>query len=73
MKSFPIICPRCKQGPDLHRVRVMGLNDLIFVCHECDATWLSSESIGQVRALDFEKYLREQGLDPILAKQEILD
>ena len=73
MMKFPAMCPRCKQGPDLHRVRIAGLVDIIFVCHECDATWLTIEAIGNCPPHVFETYLRENGLDPISVTQEILD
>jgi transposase-like protein len=71
--TFPYLCPRCNQGPDLHRIRVEGLNEIIYVCHECDATWFSEDAITSKRHMDYTAVLAELGLDPITAKQTVVD
>ena len=73
MITFPYLCPRCNQGPDLHRIRVEGLEGIIYVCHECDATWFSEAAITSECHQDYSAVLAERGLDPITAKQTIID
>ncbi len=73
MITFPYLCPRCKQGPDLHRIRVEGLDGIIYVCYECDATWFSEDVIVSESPQDFNAVLVRHGLDPVTAKQTVLD
>lgn len=73
MTKFPIKCPRCQQGRDLHAVRVKGIDETIFVCHECDATWTSVEAIGTLPVVDFETYLRKKNIDPIFSQIKVID
>ena len=73
MNMFPMQCPRCRQGHDLHAVRVKGIDATLFVCHECDATWTTIEAIGTLPTEDFESYLKQMGIDPIRTYSEIID
>ncbi|MBB5034678.1 zf-TFIIB domain-containing protein [Prosthecobacter vanneervenii] len=73
MNMFPMQCPRCRQGHDLHAIRVDGIKTTLFVCHECDATWTSIEAIGALPPEDFESYLGQKGIDPIRAYSEVID
>jgi hypothetical protein len=73
MNTYPMVCPRCGQGPDLHKVRVAGIDEPLFVCFECDATWLDENTIGQFGSTDFETYLRGRGVDPVTCEQVVID
>ena len=73
MITFPYLCPRCKQGPDLHRIKVEGLDEIIYVCYECDATWFSEDAITCECHQDLNAVLAQHGLDALTAKQTVLD
>lgn len=54
-------CPGCNQGW-LKRTVITGRSQIIYVCDECDSTWLSADSIGRMQAQSFEPYLESLGL-----------
>jgi transposase-like protein len=62
--KFPALCPRCKQGPDLHRITIEEIPHPIFVCYECDATYEKEEDIRAIRFRDYSQWATEKGLDP---------
>jgi transposase-like protein len=68
--TFPTLCPRCQQGPDLHRVRVPEIDRVLFICHECDATFASETDIAQNRFADLSQYLSRFGLTPMTITEE---
>jgi transposase-like protein len=56
--TFPLVCPRCRQGPDVHRVWIPELSRTLFVCHECDAVYESEGDIAERRFSDLSSYLQ---------------
>ncbi len=71
--TFPQLCPRCEQGPDLHRVRVPELARILFICFECDAVFDSEQDILRRRLFNLSSYLEPHGLTPMTITEEILD
>ena len=61
--KFPTQCPRCEQGLLLHRVRVVGVVQPVFVCYECDATYDSESDIAARHFKDLRQWAAERGLD----------
>jgi phosphoglycolate phosphatase-like HAD superfamily hydrolase len=57
-----IICPRCDGQGEVRQWRIRSSGQRVFVCEECDATWLSMDEIGRQPWLDFFTLLEEQGI-----------
>jgi ribosomal protein L37AE/L43A len=56
-----IICPGCNQGRVFH-VRIKASDKRIFVCEECETTWMSREEIGVKQPVNFAQFLRANEL-----------
>lgn len=65
-----MICPRCEQD-DVLEVRVRKTGATIYVCPECEATWLCEKSIAQGAFLDFGIYMEGLGLLPVWDELDI--
>ncbi|WP_255220983.1 hypothetical protein [Herbaspirillum rubrisubalbicans] len=44
---------------------------LIFVCQECEATWLSGTEIIKSGFVDFGTYMEDIGLDPLWSELDV--
>ena len=62
--KFPVLCPRCQQGPDLHRVTIKEFGRPFFLCYECEAVYEKEEDIAAKQFRDFNEWAEERGLDP---------
>lgn len=67
-----MLCPRCEQG-NVVAARIKATGERIFVCQECEATWLSREEISSKRSLDFGTYMEEVGLKPLWDELVVLN
>lgn len=54
-------CPRCEQGVIL-QVRVMDLDEVVYLCDECNAMWHNKEHISAHTFKDYQTYVRSKGL-----------
>jgi len=54
-------------------VRVNATGEMIFLCEECDAVWLSADAVGQSPWLDFGSYMSRFGLKGLWAEVTMLD
>lgn len=57
-----MICPRCDGQGTVQAYTPKDTKLVIYVCDECDATWLTLDSIGTEGRLDLETYLRSIGI-----------
>ncbi|MEM1060146.1 MAG: hypothetical protein AAGK14_12925 [Verrucomicrobiota bacterium] len=73
MSRFPLLCPRCRQGPDLHKVKIPEIKQTLYVCFECDATWIHEEEIGKIPPMDYTTYLRGKRVDQKEITEIVLD
>lgn len=64
-----ICCPGCGQGWVVH-VRIPQLNKELFVCEECETTWLRREDIGVLQPFNFVNMMRENGLKGLWTEVE---
>ena len=55
-------CPDCNHGW-VTRAVVNRTGRSLYVCDECDATWLELAQVGAAEAVTFETYLRRQGIE----------
>ena len=65
-------CPRCDGQGVILRIRVPELNIELYLCDECDATWLTKEAIGVEKFVDFQTYMNTFGIKSAWSKMEIL-
>ena len=65
-----MICPRCEQD-DVLEVRVRKTGTRLYVCPECEATWLCEKSIDQCAFVDFGVYMESHGLPPLWGELDI--
>lgn len=57
-------CPRCEQG-EVVAANINKTKDTVFVCEECEATWLNKVDIGREQFVDFGTYMKSIGLEPL--------
>lgn len=61
MQKSKTWCPRCDQGWVVNAV-VRHDSTPIWICEECDATWLAAEAIGNKVWTDFSEYMKGKAL-----------
>lgn len=66
-----MLCPRCGQG-DVVKAKIIGSDTCLFVCEECEASWLLCEDIGVKGFVDFGTYMESFGLKPQWNEVEII-
>ncbi|RTQ32807.1 hypothetical protein EJP69_18990 [Variovorax gossypii] len=58
-----MVCPRCEQGEiAATAIRCNGAG--LFVCEECEATWIVESEIGARPFVDLGTHMRSLGLAP---------
>jgi hypothetical protein len=65
-------CPRCDAQGEVVAAEVKATGQTIFVCNECEATWLSAESVGACPFVDYGTFMSEQGLEPLWSEITLL-
>ena len=55
-------CPYCKQD-FLWLAKVIGVNDLVVICPECDTIWLQDEIISDGTGRNFKLLMAERERD----------
>jgi Zn-finger nucleic acid-binding protein len=66
-----MICPRCEQD-EIVKAKIKKIDQLIYICPECDATWLSNERIGIESFLDYGTYMKQIGQPQIWDELEVI-
>lgn len=56
-----MICPRCDGQGEIFRAQVSGLNIILYICDECDASWEDKENISKKTFVDLSTYLESKG------------
>ena len=69
MSTEKTACPACGQGWVRH-VRVSSLKCEVFVCEECETTWLHRIDIGKHNPLNFVGFMRSRGLKGLWTEVE---
>lgn len=41
-----VVCPRCDGNGFVYKARLAEVDLILYVCDECEATWVKSEQIG---------------------------
>jgi hypothetical protein len=68
-----IECPRCDEQGYVLPVRINSTGQVIFLCDECDAVWLSAVGIGKTPFFDFSTYVAHFGLQGTWEEITVLD
>lgn len=66
-----MICPRCNQD-DVVEARIKANGNFIYVCPECDATWLSNAEISFGQFQDYGTYMESIGLSRLWDELEVI-
>lgn len=66
-----MICPRCEQD-EIVEAKIKALGKLIYICPECDATWLSKDEISAQGFLDYGTYMKEMGRSQLWDELEVV-
>ncbi len=66
-----MICPRCEQD-EIVEARIKAIDRLIYICPECDATWLSSDEVSPSNFVDYGTYMKSIGLSQLWDELEII-
>ncbi len=67
-----MMCPRCEQD-DVLEARVRETGVVLYVCPECEATWLCEKNIAQGAFLDFGVFMEGLGLPPLWDELDITE
>lgn len=68
-----LVCRRCDGQGFIKKAEVVGSGTLIFVCDECEATWLSADALASGSWTDFESYMAQLGKSGSWDEITILD
>jgi len=63
-------CPRCNQGW-IVSAKIKKTKEQLFVCEECDATWLSLNNIGKEKWLDFGSFMESKQLPALWTELDV--
>ncbi|WP_081070687.1 zf-TFIIB domain-containing protein [Burkholderia stagnalis] len=66
-----MICPRCEQD-EILEARIKANGRVIYICPECDATWLSSGEIRSGNFFDYGTYMKSMGLSQLWDELEVI-
>jgi len=66
-----MLCPRCEQG-DVVKVRIVNRGSCLYVCQECEASWLLFEDIGVKSFFDYGEYMEGIGRKALWSELEII-
>ncbi|KUY78380.1 hypothetical protein WS46_21215 [Burkholderia sp. RF4-BP95] len=66
-----MICPRCEQD-EIVEARIKANERVIYICPECDATWLSSSEISSGSFFDYGTYMKSIGLPQLWDELEVI-
>nr|WP_080427263.1 zf-TFIIB domain-containing protein [Burkholderia ubonensis] len=66
-----MICPRCEQD-EVVEARIKVNERVIYICPECDATWLSSGEIGSGNFFDYGAYMKSIGSSQLWGELEVV-
>lgn len=54
------ICPRCEQDY-VYQQRIRPLNQVVYLCEECDALWEIGMTLSKETYQDFQSYMQAFG------------
>lgn len=57
-----MICPRCDGQGVIYKAILINKQVLLFICDECEATWLDKDRIELANFIDFSTFLEINGL-----------
>lgn len=66
-----MLCLRCVQG-DVVKAKIIANGTRLFVCRECEASWLFCEDIGMTAFVDYGTYMEGLGLKPLWSELQII-
>ena len=72
MSKLKIECPACGQGWVFH-MRVPKIGSEIYVCEECETTWMNRNDIGTVNHAGLMNYLQQHGLKGFWSEMEEIE
>lgn len=67
-----MICPFCEEGR-VYRVRLTALDQVAFLCEECDALWFGQAEIARDSYVVFEAYMRSRGRPGLWSEVDVLE
>lgn len=66
-----MICPRCQQD-EIVVAEIKATGAVIYVCPECDATWLLKDEISSERFLDCGTLMKGMGLSQLWDELKVI-
>ena len=67
-----MLCKFCKQG-DVVSALIKKLNEKIWLCDECEATWFEECNINSSDFIRYSVYMKSKDLPPLWDELELLD
>lgn len=62
-----MFCPRCMQGTVVRAI-IIKIEKEIFVCQECEATWVAESDVEAMKFTDYGTFMESIGLKPFLER-----
>ena len=59
-----ILCPLCNGQGSIYEAKIAKSNQIIYICEECDAMWLTSD-IKLDKCINFDEFMRSLGLQAL--------
>ena len=68
-----MICPRCDEQGEIYKVKIKEIDNIIYICDECEACWENKENIKKETFQDLSTYLESKGTSYTDSHFEALD
>ncbi len=56
-----VVCQRCNGNGLIYKASLLPMNQVAYICDECDATWLDYQNISIKNFLNFTTYVNSRG------------
>ncbi|NBI30726.1 3'-5' exonuclease [Chengkuizengella marina] len=56
-----VVCPRCNGNGLIYKAFIEKLKINLFICDECEATWLNESNINNKNFIDLSTFLDSKG------------
>ncbi|QWI73128.1 3'-5' exonuclease (plasmid) [Bacillus mycoides] len=54
-----VVCPRCDGNGLIYKAKITNLDQVVYICDECDATWMENHNMKKTNFIDLGTFLHQ--------------